>query len=443
MKKISLLILSLSSIFINIHAQESFTLKQAISFAIENAYSAKNAKADIVSAKKKVNETTSIGLPQVSAEGNFQNFIDIPTQVIPANAFNPMADPSLLVPVQFGTKYNTSAAVTASQLLFDGSYIVGLQAAKTYKELSEKAAAKNENEIKELVTQAYFTVLIAEENLKIIDSSLVNIKKNYSDAQQFNALGFNEEQDVDQLKLTLNNLQNLRNRSHNQVEITYRMLKFQMGYELEKQLKIADNLNTILAELNAENTLNKELNITQNTDYSLLETQRKLMQLNLKKERFGYLPSLAAFFTHQQSAFRNEFNFFENKPWYPSTIWGLKLKIPLFDSGIKMSKTAQAKIDLEKIETQQKQLEQALKLKAYSSQSDFLLAKEKFNNEKENVLLAEKIYNKTFIKHKEGIASSLELTQAHTQWLNAQGNYISSIYELLNAKNQLDKILNN
>ncbi len=441
MKKILLLIIGFA--FFKINAQETFTLKQALAYAIENAYSAKNAKSDIISAKKKVNETTSIGLPQISAEGNFQNFIDIPTQVMPANAFNPFADPSQLIPVQFGTKYNTSASITASQLLFDGSYIVGLQAAKTYKELSEKAAVKNEIEIKELVTQAYFTVLIATENLKVVDSSLVNLKKNYSDVQQFYALGFNEEQDVDQLKLTVNNLQNLKNRSQNQVELSYRMLKFQMGYDIEKPIEIADNLNTILLELNAESTLSRELSVQKNADYTLLETQKKLMELNLRKERFGYLPSLAAFFTHQQSAFRNEFNFFENKPWYPSTIWGLKLKIPIFDSGIKMSKTSQAKIDIEKIENQKKQLESGLKLKAYSAQADFYTALEKYNNEKENILLAEKIYNKTLIKYKEGIASSMELTQAHTQWLSAQGNYISSMYELLNSKNQLDKILNN
>jgi outer membrane protein TolC len=131
MKKIVLIIIGFA--YLKIYAQEAYTLKQAIAFAIENAYSAKNAKSDVVAAKKKVNETTSIGLPQISAEGNFQNFIDIPTQVMPANAFNPLADPSLLIPVQFGTKYNTSATITASQLLFDGSYIVGLQAAKTYK----------------------------------------------------------------------------------------------------------------------------------------------------------------------------------------------------------------------------------------------------------------------------------------------------------------------
>lgn len=439
----NLLLLIVGFAFLKINAQETFTLKQALAFAIENAYSAKNAKSDIISAKKKVNETTSIGLPQISAEGNFQNFIDIPTQVMPANAFNPFADPSQLIPVQFGTKYNTSAAITASQLLFDGSYIVGLQAAKTYKELSEKAAVKNEIEIKELVTQAYFTVLIASENLKVVDSSLTNLKKNYSDVQQFYALGFNEEQDVDQLKLSVNNLQNLKNRSQNQVELSYRMLKFQMGYDIEKPIEIADNLNTILLELNAESTLSKELSVQKNADYTLLETQKKLMELNLRKERFGYLPSLAAFFTHQQSAFRNEFNFFENKPWYPSTIWGLKLKIPIFDSGIKMSKTSQAKIDIEKIENQKKQLENGLKLKAYSAQTDFYTALEKYNNEKENIVLAEKIFNKTLIKYKEGIASSMELTQAHTQWLSAQGNYISSMYELLNAKNQLDKIVNN
>jgi outer membrane protein TolC len=441
MKKIVLIIIGFA--YLKIYAQEAYTLKQAIAFAIENAYSAKNAKSDVVAAKKKVNETTSIGLPQISAEGNFQNFIDIPTQVMPANAFNPLADPSLLIPVQFGTKYNTSATITASQLLFDGSYIVGLQAAKTYKELSEKAAVKNEIEIKELVTQAYFTVLIATENLKVVDSSLISIKKNYSDVQQFYALGFNEEQDVDQLKLTVNNLQNLKNRSQNQVELSYRMLKFQMGYDIDKPIEIADNLNTILLELNAENSLSKELSVQKNADYLLLETQKKLMELNLRKERFGYLPSLAAFFTHQQSAFRNEFNFFENKPWYPSTIWGLKLKIPIFDSGIKMSKTSQAKIDIEKIENQKIQLESSLKLKAYAAQTDFYSALEKYNNEKENILLAEKIYNKTLIKYKEGIASSMELTQAHNQWLTAQGNYISSMYELLNAKNQLDKILNN
>ncbi len=423
-----------------VFSQQTFTLQQAIAYAQQNSYAARLANTDVQAAQKKVNETTSIGLPQVNAEGSFQNFIDIPTQVIPANAFNPMASPDELMPVQFGTKFNSSASITATQLIFDGSYIVGLQAAKTYKDLAEKARAKTASDIKELVTQAYFTVLISEENLRVVDSSLQVVKRNYQEVEAFYKTGFSEEQDAEQLKLTVNNLQNIKNRTEKQTDLAYRMLKFQMGYPIEQPMHISDKVTDMLNGFNAENIMGNQLQVPKNYEYSLLETQKRLYELNLKKERFAYLPNLSAFFTHQQNAFRNEFNFFENRPWYPATIWGLKMNLPIFDSGIKMSKSAQARLDIDKIEIQQTQLEQSLVLRSLSLKADFLTAYEKVGNETENLQLAEKIYNKTNIKYKQGLASSLELSQAHTQWLTAQGNYIAAVYDLLHAKNQLDKL---
>ena len=151
--------------------ENSFSLKQAQDYALKNNYQIKNAQLDVTIAKKKVWETTAYGLPQVMAEAKFQNFIDLPTNLIPANAFNPLAPEGEFAELQFGTDYNTSATISASQLIFDGSYIVGLQAARTYQELSINNKKKTDEEIKYAVAQAYHTVLVAKENEKVLAQS--------------------------------------------------------------------------------------------------------------------------------------------------------------------------------------------------------------------------------------------------------------------------------
>lgn len=422
----------------------SFSLKEAQDYALKNAYSIKNAKADVKIAEKKIFETTTLGLPQVNGEINFQNFIDIPTQVLPANAFNPMADPKELVPLRFGTEYNTNAGLTASQLIFDGSYIVALQASRSYALLSKLSLSKTENDVKEAVAQAYYTVIVAEENKKILQQSLENMNKLFKETEAIYKSGFVEEQDVDQLKVSVTTLNNSLNRLNKQIEIAYKLLKLQMGIDIDTPISLTDNLSSLIVYDTAESLASSDFKYSDNLDYKLLQTQAHLAKLSLRRERYAYLPSLGAFFTHQQNALRNEFDIFDtDKKWFPTTLWGVKMSIPIFDSGMKGAKISQAKQEYSKILNTQKQIEQSLKIQAESAKADFTSALERYMNEKENLNLTEKIYNKTLIKYKEGLATSLELAQAQSQFLSTQGNYVNAMLDLLNSKARLEKIMNN
>lgn len=423
--------------------ENSFTLKQAQDYALKNNYSVLNAGRDVDAAKKKVWETTAIGLPQVSAEAKFQNFIDLPTSLIPASAFNPLAPEDEFAELQFGTNYNTTATLSASQLIFDGSYIVGLQAAKTYKEFSINNKKKTEQEIKDAVAQAYHTVLVAKENQDVLTQSYQSTETLLNETKAMYKEGLIEAQNVDQFQLNLTNLKISVDQSQRQTEIAKNLLKFQMGIEINNDIELTDNLD-LLIEYQGESPLVKQaFNFSNHYDYQLIQTNEKLMKLNYRKEKYAFAPSLAAFFTHQQSNMSNDFDAFNGGKWYPTTLWGLSLKLPILTSGMRLSKMGQAKIEYEKARTNSKQVEQGLMLKAQTAQSKFNSAYDTYNNQKLSLELAKRIHNNTIKKYGEGLVSSMELTQSQIQMLSTEGMYIKSILDLLNAQSTLKKALGN
>jgi outer membrane protein len=420
-----------------------YSLAQAVEYALKNNYSLINAQADVEIARKKILETTTIGLPQVNGEINLQNFINIPTQVIPENAFNPLGDPNELIPVQFGTNYNASAGVTATQLIFDGAYIVGLQASKIYAQLSKKQLGKTQNDVRAEVSQAYFSVVIAKANVAILKQSLENSERLLNETRQIFNEGFVEESDVDQLSLLVQNIRNSINRSERQLGLSYKLLKLQMGLDIDTPIEVSESLEEILQTVNAEAVFNQEFNPKNHVEFQLAETQQNLMKLNLKREQVTALPSIGAFVNHSENAFRNQFNFFDfNRPWYPTTVWGVNMRVPIFGSGMRYARVQQAKLEHEKAAVIAKFAEQSLKLQAQNTRADLLSAVDRLNNEKQNLVLAEKIQNRTLIKYQEGLATSFDLNQAQNQYLNTQGNYILTVFELMNAKSRYDKALN-
>lgn len=421
---------------------QAYSLKQAQDYAMQNSYDIRNAQVDLAIAEKKVKETTAIGLPQISAAGQFQNFIDIPTTVLPANAFNPAAPEGEMIGVQFGTDYNITGSISANQLIFSGSYIVGLQAAKTYKNVSRQMIDKAEIDVKASVTQAYYTVLVADENVAVLKATYDNTQKLYDEAVEIQKQGLMEQQDVDQLKLTVTNLKNNYDMAVRQQELSLQLLKLQMGLDIKTDITLTDKLDAQIETTDMDALLQKDFSATNNIDYQLVKTQESLNDLSVRAEKSEYLPTLAAFFTHQQQALRNEFDVFEDMPWYPSTIWGLSLQVPIFSSGMRASKVSQAKLEVEKTQTTLTQLDQSLQFQAASAKSNYLTAYSVFQNEKDNLALAESIQNTTLAKYKEGMASSMDLTQAQNQYLATQANYIQAAFNLLNAKIELEKLMN-
>lgn len=439
MKRVSLIIaLSFLGSFVFAQESVSFSLQQAQEFAIENNYKNKKAILDIDIAKKKVWETTAAGLPQVNANAKLQKFLDIPVSLAPANSFNPAAPADELIELQFGLDYSNSIGITASQLIFDGSYIVGLQAAKTYKNLSISNQIKTEIELNEAVKQAYFTVLVAEENTAVLTKSKKAVNDILNETSALYKEGLVDEESVDQLTLTVNELSTAVGIAEGQVRFARKLLKLQIGMDIANKITLTEGLEVFVAEVQTV-TEEKELNVENHVDYNLVETNMRLMKLNLRKEKYSFLPSINVFLSHEQQNMNNKFDVFNGGKWYPMTVLGAQLTLPILTSGSRISKMSQAKIEYEKSEISAKEVEQGLLYQTQVAQSNYETNHETYVNQKANMALAKKIYDKTVLKYKEGVSSSLDLSQTQNQYLTAEGKYIKSLLDLLTSKSELQK----
>lgn len=443
-------------------AQDSiqiYGLEEIKSYAIKHNYELKNAGIEESIAKQKIWEVTASGLPQVSANLDYNYFLDIPTQLMPdfitpavigTNmqyfGLTPTAPPPSMdskMPVQFGSKHKSTWGVSASQLIFSGSYIVGLQTSKIYLALAQQNKIKTQQEIVKTVTDSYYLYLSAVANEMVLDSSLQNTQKTLAELEAMHTEGFIEDTDVDQIKITITNLKNSLQTIKQQKEIILNLLKFQMGMPIENKIQIQGDIYEILEEQNIESILSMDYNANSDVNYKIIETQEKLTELSLKNEKAAYLPTMSAFYSYSKDAQRNEFDFFNSdEDWFPSSIVGLTVKIPVFNSGQKHAIVKQAKMELDKIQNSKKQVLSGLIVEEKKTKAAFVNAWNNYNMQVENKILAKRIYTKTLIKYKEGMATSSALTQAHNQYLNSETAVINAISELLSIKNQLDKIYN-
>lgn len=434
-------------------------LKQAQQMALNNNQNVKNAQIDLKIAKKKIWETTAIGLPQVSGQVSYNDMLDIPTTLIPdfisPAVYGVLLQEGLIPPshmptgetqyfaTKFGTQHNASYKLQASQLIFNGAYIVGLQASKIFYQLSDQSYIKKNQEIVDNVTGSYYLVLVAHESIRILDSSYQTIEKSARELKQIADAGLADETDAEQLNVTAMNIKNTLQRMKRQLEVSERLLKFQMGIDLDKPIKLTDNLDKLLGQINFTSVLADTFNLEKNINYKLLETQEKLSKLNLQREKSNFLPSIVGFFSYQKSAMRSEFDIFDkNKPWYPTKVIGLTVDIPIFSSGQRLMKVQEAKLELEKMKNTKEQAVEGLKMEYSNARNAYLNSLESYIQNKESYALATKIYNRWQIKFKEGVASSMELTTQQNQYLSAQANYYNSIFELLSAKIKLERMLN-
>jgi len=421
---------------------QELSLKEVQAYAVKHSTATQNARLDVAMAKKKIWETTATGLPQISAGASYMNNLQIPTTLIPAEFLDPDAEPGTFVGVKFGTQHNATLSLTLEQLIFSGSYIVGLQASKIYLRFSQEQLNKSEIDVKESVTSTYYLILLAEDNKRTLESSLENMKKTLEETKELYKAGFVADTDVDQIQLSVTEIENAVRSITRQVEITYRLLKFQMGFELQKEIRLSQTLEDILKEIDSEALLTTGFNLFNHIDYRMVDTREKSLILLLRREKTEYLPTVSAFFSHHRVAMRDAFNFFSKEKWFPSTAVGLNINIPIYSSGMRGARVAQAKMDLQKAINLKQQVEDGLKLELLQARSAFTDGMDKTQSTRENVKLAKKIYDKTLIKYSSGTASSLELTQVHNQYLTAVSNYTRAVVDLLNAKTRLDKALN-
>lgn len=422
--------------------QTSFSLTEAEEYAVNNSLKVVNAGLNYDKAEKQVWQTTSIGLPQVSAQGDFQNLVHIPTQVVDATLFNPYAQPGEVMEFQMGQKYSTGLTFSVSQLLFDGSYFVGLKFSKFYMNMFETGLNQSKKDVQSMTREAYYNVLIAEKNLELMDSILVSTEEILNKTRIFYDNGLIEEEEVSQLELSYNRVKNSRDNGARQIEIGKTLLKLQMGYDLQKEIELSDKLEDVIREIESQAISTEIKDVTTNSNYVMLSQKTETDRFQLKRDNWANYPSLGAFFTHAQNAYRNEFNFFDDLPWYPTTIWGLQLNVPITSSGRRIAKSGQTKIQIEQDENDLIDLERSLKFQAHQLNASLLSAYETMLIEAENVALSKKIYDNALKRKEIGKISSLVVTQLQTQVMTAEANYIGAVMQVLQLKVQIDKLYN-
>lgn len=416
-----------------------FSLREALDFAYENNYDILSSYKDIEAAEQQVKEYMAIGFPQINAAINYTDYIALPTMILPEGSFGPDSPEQ---EIQFGTKYNALADASASQLVFDGKYIVGVQASKRFLEKTQQQFIKNKLDMYEAVSASYYRVLVAEDTKAILDSTMQYMDNMLYETRITYEAGFAEETDVDQLQLIVSDLEANIILTETQVQIAYAYLKFLCGIKIDDRILVSDELDDLLADVNYAALLEDPFNYENNIDYRLLKTQQQIAKLQLKLEKSEYLPSISAFINVQTQAQRTSWDFFNtSEKWYGSSFWGVEMNIPIWSSGMRNARVQQARINLDKLDIANEQLRTGLTIQVQTAQAEFNNAYLIMMNKSMAMNTAEKILRITSEKYKEGISSSLDLLQANNQFLSNTSDYIIAMQEVLIKKLALEKLL--
>ncbi|MEL6558126.1 MAG: TolC family protein [Bacteroidota bacterium] len=417
-------------------AQTDLTLEECVAYALKNNEQLKSQALEKDIATSTIGETRSIGLPQVNATAGFQDNLKIQTIV-----FNVGDDSVAVIPA--GTPVSGNANVSLSQMIFNGSYFVGLQAANALKDLTYKEYLKNEIDVVEAVSKAYYLVLVSDENLKLISANYNRIKDLYDETYQLQINGFVEKVDVSRLKVQLNNLQTSLKSSRELLEVSKAALKLQMGMPVETPISLSESLDQIVLEI--QSIPLQRVDPVNRIEYSILQENRNLALLDIKNNQVQYIPTIYASFnvgwnTGAVSNFGDLWKF-EEPNWIRYTNWGLSLNVPIFDGLLKKYKIQTAKAKLNQVEFGMSQLENSFKLEEMSARTNLNNALDDYTVQKENVALAEEIFDISKIKYQEGVGSNREVIDADTEWKTAQTNYFNALYNALVAKIDLEKTL--
>lgn len=435
-------------------AQKQLSLEEAKKMALTYNKTVQNARLDVTIARKKVVETTAIGLPQVTGKADYQHIVKVPMFAFPMSGltqnplvpnenisgFSQQTGPGglnqyvLQAPgVPISPADNTVFTLQVSQLIFSGEYLVGLQATKVYKTISEQALTKNNIEIGASVESTYYLALTLAENLNIVRQNQSVMSQMLTQMEQMHKSGFLEDTEVDQLRVNQSTVNNLAISLEGQMKTVQNQLKFLMGMDMSEQIQLTDKLETVVSGINP--LAQKEFNPAQNIDFKMVENQVAAQKLMLKREQSGYLPTISGFYQHQEKQKVPAFDL------QPKDVLGVSLSLPIFTSGSRSMKVKQAKLELEKVQNNKDQLKESLSLKYQSQKLSYETAYNTFLNQQKSTDISNKIYQKTIVKFKAGVSSSLDLTQVQSQYLTAVGNYYNAVLNLLNARVELEKLV--
>ena len=442
MKAFKILVITLFVVWSTVaKAQEvkKLSLKEAVDYAANHNYNLLKSEKDVEAAKQMVKEKMGYGLPQINASVGYKDNIAIPTTLLPGEF---VGQPGTEVEIKFGSRYNANVGGSLTQLIFSGEYLIGLKAANVYFEKTNIDFFKDKVALKKQVAQSYYNVLATAEALRVIDSTLNTTNKLYLETKQIFAVGMTEDTDVDQLELMVENLKASQANITNQLGITKAYLKFYLGMKSDDSIVLTDDINKLIETKENIPILQQQFDFRTTPDYASLFKQKEISALQIKLAKSAYLPSLSANLNAGTNAQRNSWDFFDtSKKWYFSSYWGVTMNIPILSGGERTSKVKQAKIAFEQVNLMEKQLVTQLQLQYQTARNDYLNALLVLKNKQRNRVVAQKIYNKTQEKYINGMASSLDILNTHSQYLTAENDFISASLNFLKAAESLETIL--
>lgn len=442
-KTLYLLTICITLFSINSNAQQkaplAYSLADCIKYAYEHQDSVKNAELDVKNAEYKVKETIGSGLPQVNGAISFQDYLKVPAQVGPDVFSGKPVDPEApLVKFPFGpTVYTNTFALQASQLIFSGTFIVGLQAVKTFKELYQRSLIRSKIETNVNVTKAYYQVLVSGEQVKLLDINIKQLKEQLDQTVASNKQGFVEKIDVDRITVQYNNLVTNRENVARAIVLYMQMLKFQMGMPVDQELTLTDKLSDVHLDQQADNVTDTTF-YHNRIEYNLLETNLKLNQLDVKDKKAAFLPVVALNGGYGGSFIENHFKYLYNN-FYTNGFIGLSINIPIFSGFQRSYQLKQSRINVIKAQNDLANAKNGFALQANAARITFYNSIQSLNNQKRNQELANEVLRVSKIKYQQGVGSSIEVTQAQAALETADNQYIQSLYDAVINKVNLDK----
>ncbi len=435
------LIILFSNLEGNSQTPLAFSMAQAQEYAYKNNYDLKNSATDVIIANKLVKQNTAIGLPQINGGIDYTDFLALPTSLIPGEF---IGQPGTVIPIQFGQKYNVTLKGTVTQLVYSGQYLVGLQTAKAFQEVVKQQNVKDKMDVRDLVAVNYLGVLMYQEQTKIIDTIYKVTSKMVDELSAALKLGLVEDIDVEQLELNKADLEAIMINTNTSLDLSISRLKFTMGLKENQQILLTDSLPYFVNSLARDYLMNQPFDYTKNIEYTVLKKRESQVFLQYKLSKTAYQPSLMAFLGVSGNAQRDEWNFFNDKyPWYGTANWGLSLTIPIWSSGSRKYSVDQAYLNFQKMKVNDEKLRTALDLQVATVKNDFNNAFLVYLNRQKGLEVSTKIYVKTIIKYKEGVAGSTDLNQKYNQFLQSEKDYLLAMFNVLSLKVQLARLLEN
>ncbi len=406
-----------------------FSVQEAVAYAKKNAVAVRNSLLDVQIQRQTNKEITSAAYPQINGSFNLNDYLNIPTNLLPAEITGGPA--GTYIPVKFGTKYGATAAVDASQLLFDGQVFVGLQARAASIELVNKQVDVTEEMINVNVQKIYYQLVVGRKQLSTISANIDRFAKLLSDTKIIYENGFAEKLDVDKVNVQLSNLLTERLKVQNQLDAGNAALKYLINMPQKEELILTDTLSD---EVLRENVLDNNYTYEDRKEFQLLTLTQKLQKYNIKRYQLSYLPTVSLFANYNKNAQRAKFDFLKDGSWFTTSLIGLKINVPIFDGFAKKSRVNKARLEYEKTTNNLEQLRASIDNDVAQSTINITNALVTVNTQEQNMDLAEQVYNTTKLKYEQGLGSNQEIYTAQTELKTAQNNYYSALYDAIIAK---------